>query len=521
MTADLILARGRIRTLGRSGLKAHSHIAIAGGHVLACAGPEVMSLRGPRTRVVDLAGGAVLPGFNDAHAHVVYYGLTRFGAELGGARSVAEVAGRVKRHAATLKVGEWLQGMGYRADELAERRHPDRRELDHVTGRRPAFIDERGGHARVANSAALAAAGISAETPNPPGGRIGREPDGTPTGLLLETAMRMVADVQPPPSIERRTQGILKAQRLLLSRGITSVGAAVNRGFADDLRAYERLAAAGRLRMRVNEFLSWELLGATTGLGVRAGFGGALLRAGPIKVFVDGGAERVAMRSTAPREETRRKPDGGGTWRTTPVELRELVDRATGAGLQVAAHAIGDAAIEAMCDAVESAGGHGLRHRVEHCTICPPDLQARLAALGMVAVMQPMAARFGRVASSLFFPARDRTHLAPHSRLMRAGVRVAFSSDLPVSPDPNPWPGIRVAVDDQVNGISLLAALRAYTSGGAYGSFEETEKGTLDVGMLADLQVYGEDPLGDVPPKPEGLRPNAVLLGGVPVFGKL
>jgi predicted amidohydrolase YtcJ len=458
--------------------------------------------------VVNLRGSAVLPGFNDAHAHVVYFGLTRFGADLGGARSVSEIAQRMRVHSRTLAHREWQLGMGYRADELAERRQPHRRELDRVTGRRPAFIDERGGHARVANSAALAAAGITSETPNPHGGRIGRDTDRTPNGLLLESAMRLVADVQPPPSLERRKQGILLAQRLLLSRGITSVGAAVNRGFADDLRAYEELAADGRLRVRVNEFLSWELLDAASLLGVRAGFGGALVRAGPIKVFVDGGAERVAVRS------------GGGTWRTTPTELRELVFRATRVGLQVAAHAIGDAAIEAMCDAVEAAEGSRLRHRVEHCTICPPDLQSRLARLGMVAVMQPMAARFTRVSSAIFFPVRDRADLAPHARLLRAGVPLAFSSDLPVSPDPNPWPGIQVAVDDQVNGISLLAALRAYTAGGAYASFEESDKGTLDVGMLADLQVYEQDPI-EVGSGRDGLRPRAVLVGGVRAFGRL
>ena len=459
--------------------------------------------------MVNLRGSAVLPGFNDAHAHVVYFGLTRFGADLGGARSVSEIAQRMRVHSRTLAHREWQLGMGYRADELAERRQPHRRELDRVTGRRPAFIDERGGHARVANSAALAAAGITSETPNPHGGRIGRDTDRTPNGLLLESAMRLVADVQPLPSLERRKQGILLAQRLLLSRGITSVGAAVNRGFADDLRAYEELAAEGRLRVRVNEFLSWELLDAASLLGVRAGFGGALVRAGPIKVFVDGGAERVAVRS------------GGGTWRTTPTELRELVFRATRVGLQVAAHAIGDAAIEAMCDAVEAAEeGSRLRHRVEHCTICPPDLQSRLARLGMVAVMQPMAARFTRVSSAIFFPVRDRADLAPHARLLRAGVPLAFSSDLPVSPDPNPWPGIQVAVDDQVNGISLLAALRAYTAGGAYASFEESDKGTLDVGMLADLQVYEQDPI-EVGSGRDGLRPRAVLVGGVRAFGRL
>jgi predicted amidohydrolase YtcJ len=135
--------------------------------------------------------------------------------------------------------------------------------------------------------------------------------------------------------------------------------------------------------------------------------------------------------------------------------------------------------------------------------------------------MQPMAARFGRVASSLFFPVRDRSDLAPHARLMHAGVPVAFSSDLPVSPDPNPWPGIQVAVDDQVNGVTLLAALKAYTAAGAYASFEEPVKGTLDPGMLADLQVYERDPILEPGSARPGLRPRAVLLGGVRVAGKL
>jgi len=504
--AGLILARGRIRTLGRAGLVVQSHLAIAAGRVAAVGGTEVMALRGPRTRVIDLRGAAVLPGFNDAHAHVVYYGLTRFGANLGGARSVAEIVSRLRTHGRGLKPGEWQQGMGYRVDELAEKRAPHRRELDRATRRRPAFIDERGGHARVAISAALAAAGISEATKDPPGGRLGRDRDGTPTGLLLESAMRLVADAQPRSPLIRRVAGILKAQRLLLSRGITSVGAAVNRGFADDLRAYQLLAEQGRLKMRVNEFLSWELLEAAVEIGLRAGFGGTMVRAGPIKVFVDGGAERVAMRS------------GKGVWRTTPAELRELVGAASRAGLQVAAHAIGDGAIAAMCDAVEAAGAVALRHRVEHCTICPPDLQRRLARLRMIAVMQPMAARFAREFPSAF-GAHDRWHLAAHGPLLRAGVPVAFSSDLPVVPDPNPWPGIRAVVEDRVNGITELAALRAYTATGAYASFEEDVKGTLDPGMLADLQVYDADPLARPRSEWDRLRPRAVLLGGVAVFG--
>jgi predicted amidohydrolase YtcJ len=506
--ADLILAGGVVRTLGRGGLKTCTHLAVAGGRVQAAGGAELMGLRGPRTRVVALRGGADMPSFNDAHAHVVYYGLTRFGADLGPARDVADLVERLRAHGRRLKSGEWQQGMGYRASALAEKRPPHRLELDQATGSRPAFIDERGGHSRVANSAALRAAGITGSTPDPPGGRIGHDPDGTPNGLLQEAAMRMVADVQPLPGRKRRSQAILLAQKLLLSRGITSVGAAVNRGFADDMFCFERLAMDGELHMRVNEFLSWELLEAASSLGVHAGFGGDVVRAGPIKVFIDGGAERVVMRS------------GGGMWRTPPDQLNALVRRASDAGLQVAAHAIGDGAIEAMCDAVEAAGARGLRHRVEHCTICPPDLQRRLARLRMVAVMQPLAVRAPQVAPGVF-PDVAREDFAPHRALARAGVHIAFSSDLPVTPDPNPWAGIRAAVEDETNGISVIDALRAYTAGGAYASFEEAVKGALEPGMLADLQVYADDPLARPQAEWDRLRPQAVLLGGVVVSGSL
>src|SRR4029077_3475830 len=172
--------------------------------VIAVGGSELMGLRGAQTRVVDLRGSGVLPGFNDAHAHVVYYGLTRFGADLGGARSVAEIVARLREHGRGLKKGEWLQGMGYRVDELAELRPPHRTELDEATRGRPCYIDERGGHTRVANTAALEAAGLTGAVQDPSGGRIGRDRNGTPNGLLLEAAMRLVADVQPPPPLERR-----------------------------------------------------------------------------------------------------------------------------------------------------------------------------------------------------------------------------------------------------------------------------------------------------------------------------
>jgi hypothetical protein len=513
MDADLLLRRGRIHPLGRWGARAATHLAIAGGRVQAAGGQELDALRGRRTRVVDLGGRALLPGFDDAHAHVVYFGLTSFGADLTGSRSLAEMRSRIRRVHQRLPPGRWLIARGYSAMDLAEGRPPTREDLDQVVGDRPMYADERGGHSRVANSAALAAAGLGPGTPDPDGGSVGRRDDGSLDGRLVESAMRLVSDHQPPPDFEERKTGILRCQRLLLSRGITSVGAAVNRGFADDLRAYQDLAESRRLRVRVNEFLSWELLEAASSLGIAAHFGGPLLRAGPIKVFVDGGA---AAGSAA----LRGRPI---TWRTPPGVLRDIVARATAHGLQVATHAIGDAAIESMCDAVEAAGppARRLRHRVEHCTACPPDLQVRMAGLGMVAVMQPLFVSFGRERAAAAFTAELLPHLAPHRSLLRHRVPLAFSSDLPVVNDPDPWVQLRAAILDDRGGLTALQALRAYTAGGAYAAFQEHERGTLEPGMQADFQVHEQSPFDLHPEQWQGLRPSAVAVGGALAYGRL
>ena len=512
MRADLILAGGRIRTLGRSGLRVHTHLAVAGGLVAAVGGREVLDLTGPSTTVVRLEGGAVLPGFNDPHAHVVYHALSSFGADLTGSRSIAELQRRLRRVEARLPPGAWLLGRGYSELELAERRAPDRGDLDAVTGDRPCFVDHRGGHSRVANSAALAAAGLGPGSSDPPGGSLGRRPDGSLDGLLAETAMRQVADHQPPPPFAQRHDGVLATLCLLASLGITSVGAAVNRGFADDHRVYATLAKEGRLRVRVNEFLSWELLPSLRRLGFASGGAGDLVRFGPVKVFVDGGAGAgtAAFRG----RET--------TWRTPPTELAALVLEAHAGGLQVAAHCVGDAAIEAMVAAVEAAQEArpgSLRHRVEHCTYCPPDLQARMAKAGMIAVMQPLFASFGRARLADEIGPGAELFVAAHRDLLGVGVKVAFSSDLPVVPDPNPWAGLAAAVTDNEQPLTPFQALHAYTVGGAWTSFEEGRKGTLEEGRLADFQVYPEDPLMLPPDEWPALRPRLVALAGRPVSG--
>ena len=479
--------------------------------MVAVGGREVLELRGPKTRHVELNGAAVLPGFNDAHCHVVYHGLSSFGVDLVGSRSIAELQARVRAAATRLPDGAWLQGRGYAETELAERRPPTRQELDAATGSRPAFVDHRGGHARVANSAALDAASLGPDTADPPGGTLGRADDGTPTGLLTEAAMRLVADVQPPPSIDQREMGILRAQRVLISFGVTSLGAAVNRGFADDLRAYARLQSTGRLHIRINEFLSLELLDAATRLGLSTGVGSDRLRIGPVKVFVDGGASTgtAAFRGRPAR------------WRTPPEELRDIVARAHAAGLQVATHCVGDAAVEAMVAAVERAqarDGVALRHRVEHCAVCPADLRLRMATAGMAAVMQPLFAPFARAGLANPAGPADFADICPQRELLHAGVIIAFSSDLPFTTDPNPWTGLAAAIADASAPLTRLQALQAYTASGAWTSFEERVKGTLEPGRLADFQVYEDDPLASLPATWKDHRPDLVAVAGSPAY---
>ncbi len=504
--ALLILARGNILPLGRHRLRPVSHLAIRDGLVIAAGGSELEALREPGAELLDLAGATVLPGFHDPHAHVVYHGLMSFGIDLTGVTGGARLLDRIRRLARGRPRDEWIQGRGLVLTEFGASL-PDAAALDAALEGRPGFFDDRSGHVRLASAAALAAAGIGPDTPDPEGGWLGRDPTGRPNGLLGESAMRLVADRQPPPSLARRKLGILRCQRLLLARGITSVGAAVNRGFADDLAAFQELRDEGRLKVRVTQFLSWELLPALRRLGLHTGFGDDRLRLGPVKVFIDGGASVGAA-------ALRAAPDPR-VWRTPPEALAEIVGEASRGGLQVAAHAVGDGAIAAYADAVEAAALEPgrIRHRVEHCLYCPLDLARRLAALRMHAVVQPHAAgRRRQLAAGMGLD--SHAGLAAFGGLIRAGVHVAFSSDLPVVADPDPWIGVKAVLGDGDQRLTLRQALVAYTHGGAEVNGTADRLGTLEPGRLADFQVYADDPLRQLLAGGEPEPPGQVYIGG-------
>ncbi len=519
MWADSLMLGGRIRP--RAGAATASHLAIRDGRVTAVGGPEVLERRGPHTEVIDLEGATLLPGFHDAHAHIVYEGLMRAGLDLRppNVASIADLTRLVRERAAVLPAGTWITGHGLTESGLAERRLPDLGDLDPVAPDHPVALDRLDGHIRVVNQAALRRAGISGATPDPPGGRIDRDAAGEPTGILRDTAMGLVTAAMPPPSLAERKAGVMDVLDACLRRGVTSVTAAVGRGFADDVRAYAELAAGGQLKVRVTMMLGRDHLDAAIAAGLRSGFGDPWVRFGPVKLFVDGNfPARTAMLSGA-REQ--------GLWRTPPDELRAVVTEAHAHGWAVAMHAVGDLAVRAALDAVEAAvsrhGRRALRHRIEHGTVCPPEQQRRAGALGVAFCVQPAVLRFSSRERLAPLSAGQWPHVMPYRSLAAAGVVLALSSDAPFGASASPLVAIAAAVGRQTpsgepfnasEALSLDAAWRGYTRGGAAAAGEERWKGTLEAGRVADFIAFREDPWEvDLARLPE-LRPTLVGVGG-------
>ena len=512
MKADLILAGGRVRTLGRSGLRSSSHIAIAGGLVAAVGGREVLELRAAPRASWSLPAAPCCPA-STTHTRTWSTTPSPPTARISPAAAASprcRAVYAVPRLDSRLARGCW--GAATASWSLPRDACHGGIELDIATGDRPAFIDHRGGHSRVANSAALAAAGLGPGSPDPPGGLARPRRRRSLDGLLAETAMRLVADHRRRPPSRSATTASRRpcgCWRRAASPALEPRSTAVSPTTTASTRPWPR---KGVFEGRVNEFLSWELLPALRELGFETAGAGALVRFGPVKVFVDGGAGSgtAALRGR------------DGPWRTPPAELAALVRDAQRAACRWRRTAWGTAPSRpssARCEAAQRAHPGKLRHRVEHCTYCPPDLQEGLARARMSAVMQPLFSSFGRARlGNEIGPGAER-HVAAHRDLFRAGVKVAFSSDLPVVADPNPWAGLAAAVTDSEQPLTTLQALRAYTVGGAWTSSEEGVKGTLDVGRLADFQVYPEDPLELSPDKWPALRPRLVALAGRPVTG--
>jgi predicted amidohydrolase YtcJ len=507
MPVDKLLINGRICT-GDAECPWTSALAVAGERVLAVGSDAgfadaLRALLGPGGETVDLGGRCVLPGLTDSHIHFASYALGLRGLDLSGASSLDGALALVAERVQQTEAGKWIVGRGWDQESWPERRFPTAADLDRVTPSHPVALRAKSGHALVVNARALRLAGVAADVTDPPGGHIGRDASGQPNGLLFEgSAMRLVTDIIPPPTPDEVDTALREAFPNAWRVGLTSIHDVDGRSaFA----AYQRLHRRGQLGLRVVKYLPAKALDCALEVGIQAGLGDDWLRIGGIKVFVDGALGPRTAAMLAPYEG---EPDNLGVLTIEEAELRELARKATEGGLPLAVHAIGDRAnrmvLDVLADLANSRNGHRLHfhgpHRIEHVQLLHPDDLLRLAALGVVASMQPIHAAQDCQMADRYWGERCATAYAWRS-LLEAGTVLAFGSDSPVE-DLNPFLGIHAAVTRRrVDGfpgpqgwyprqrLTVEEAVRAYTLGAACAAGLEDGLGTLAPGKLADLVV--------------------------------
>jgi predicted amidohydrolase YtcJ len=477
-------------------------------------------------RVIDAGGKLIVPGFIDSHVHFVDGGFRLSSVQLRDAKTPAEFIARIKAFAATAPKGAWITG-GDWDHELWGGELPRRDWIDSVTPNNPVWVNRLDGHMALANSAALAAAKITKGSNDVAGGTIVRGATGEPTGVLKDNAMDAVFAAAPSPPPELEDRALDAAMAYVAAQGVTSIH---NMGSWNDLAIFDRGQKANRLRTRIYAAVplaTWEKLRDTV---AARGRGNAWLRIGALKGFVDGS---LGSHTAAMLEPFTDAPNDTGLFVNTPENLYQWVSGADKAGLNAIVHAIGDKAIRTQLDIFERVakenGPRDRRFRIEHAQhIAPPDIP-RFGQIGVIASMQPYhAIDDGRWAEKVIGPERAKGTYAFRS-LRDAGATLAFGSDWFVAP-PTPLEGIYAAVtrrtlDDRNPGgwvpeqkITVEDALRAYTRGGAYASFDEREKGILTTGALADFAIIDRD-ITQIPP--EQIRDAHVTLttvGGRVVF---
>ncbi len=499
---NLVLYNGTVHTMYPARARATA-LAIAGNRILAVGDDaEMRALAGQDGQAVDLRGGTVVPAFADSHLHFMSWGLSLRQINLVGVPALEQALARVAERAGGTPTGRWLTGRGWDHSLWSGGNFPTRHGLDGVAPDHPVWLRRKCGHVGWANSRALALAGITSDTPDPPGGAIERTAGGEPTGILKETAMDLVSDLIPQPTMAEAAEAIQAATAAAHRHGLVNVHTMEG---PVAFRALQQLHAGGELEMRVLIQIPEENLDAAVRLGLRSGLGDERLRIGGVKIFADGalGARTAAM--LAPYEG---EPDNRGIAIAEGAALTAMVREASRAGLAVFVHAIGDRANREVLNAVEAsqrAGeGQQLRHRIEHVQILHPSDVPRLARLGVVASMQPLHATQDMLLADSLWGKRCAGAYAWRS-LLNSGAALAFGSDAPVE-DLSVLAGIHAAVTrrrpDGSPGpegwipqerVSAAQALRAYTVGAAFASGEEAIKGSLAPGKFADVAILSRD----------------------------
>ena len=486
----------------------------------------VLALTGASTRREDLGGRQVVPGFHDAHWHLP----TRQEADLTGAANVAEIVTRLRAFAATLPSAAWVTGRGW-TPNMFPNNEGNRGHLDAAFPDRAVMITDRDGHQVLANSRALTLAGVSAETPDPAGGTVVRDATGRATGLLKETASRLVTRKLPAPTADEVYASLLREMRRAAEFGLTSLQIANGLGMAERL-AFERAIREDSLRVRFRVAVPFAKDVSDSALRAFAALRDAnrssTFRFGIAKGMLDGTVDAGTAAMLAPYAIK----GGTGLPRFTQAELDATVARYDSAGIQIELHAIGDRAIRMALDALaaraRATGRTDRRHRIEHIEVPDPADIARFASLGVIASTQAIFASPDPAGLENYAPMLGPARAAramPFRAFDDAGAIQAFGSDYPVF-TMDPILGIYTAVTRQLpdgtpsegwypaHRISAEAALRHYTWGSAYAAFREEEIGTLRPGMLADLVVLAAPIIGVAPEQLLRARPVLTIMGG-------
>jgi predicted amidohydrolase YtcJ len=505
--ADLVLRGGDILTEDAS----HPHaraLAVRGARIVAVGDDAaVAALVGARTRVIELAGRAVVPALTDAHAHLLGLGLEVVQVDLRGCASPDECARRLA-HAS----GAWVRGRGWDQNRFATAAFPTHEALDRVVPDRPVWLERVDGHAGWANRTALARAGVDRATPDPPGGRIVRDSAGNATGIFIDRAMELVTRVLPPPGPAEIEAAIVRAQDLAVAAGLTEVHEmGISQAAVD---AYRALAAADRLKLRVYAFAAAAdadrlLLHPPAPATPLAHF---TLRG--IKLYADGA---LGSRGAALLAPYRDDPRNAGLVLTPAATIRDVAQRALKSGWQVAVHAIGDRGNRDVLDAYAQAGVTAAqRFRVEHAQVIAPADLPRFGRLGVIASMQPTHAVSDHTWAETRLGADRLKGAYAWRSLLAAGAPLAFGSDFPVE-DVSVVAGLRAAVERAdwtvAERLTLDEAVRAFTVGAAYAAFEDGWRGRAAPGMVADLTIF-DSPVADL----VHARVDATIVGGRIVY---
>ncbi len=522
---DTLFVNGTVVTMNPVHPQAEA-VLVRGDRVVAVGQvADMQALAAPGARVIDLAGQTLLPGFNEAHNHMMMFGLSlaQIDCRAPGCGSIAELQRRVADHAHETTGGAWVLGRGYDDQSLKERRHPTRYDLDAVAPDHPVVITNASGHLCVANTRALGLAGINGGTEPPEGGGIVHDANGDPTGLLLETAQQLVTRLIPEPTEDDLVAALGRCAERYIAAGITS-SADASVSTPMQFRAFQR-ASRGINPLRTSMMLRENLLPHLNAIGACTGFGSDRLRCGPIKLFIDGS---LIGRTAAVSQPFRHDPDPENLGLTMMGEsvFQGYVMEAFRTGWQIAVHAIGDRGIEMVLDAyqraIDVAPRLNHRIRIEHCGILRPDLIARIAVMQVLIVTQPVfITEYGD--SFIRHLGEERAALTyPFRSLLDANITTVFSSDCPVSAY-EPLKSIEAAVTEVTGtgapyapqeALTVDEALHAYTVAGAYATFEEHEKGAIAPGMLADFVVLARDPRGCPPEELATIPVSMTWIGG-------